>query len=273
MPSSFEERRFLIWGKTAPELSSKHFETVCTGAVLEDGNPIRLYPIPFRYLTDGSRFKKYQWMTAKIKKDTYDTRPESYKIDCDSIELGDLVKPDSDEWAKRAEIMFRNRGWQFVSVDELAAAEASSKLSIGVVDPKEILSVDIVPRSDDEEASFEAKRERVRAKWQAQSEGVFEEFLPDELKGLEFIRNRIQIKWICGSGAVHKMQVIDWEVIELQRKAGDESARQKITGYMDLSKYAIRFFLGNLKSHRNRFMIAGLWYPKRREPSAQGELF
>jgi len=40
----YEKRRFLIWGKTAPELSTKYQETVCTGAVLEDGTPIRLYP-------------------------------------------------------------------------------------------------------------------------------------------------------------------------------------------------------------------------------------
>ena len=66
MPIS-EKRRFLIWGKTAPELSSKYFETVCTGAVLEDGVPIRLYPIPFRYLDDGERFKKYQdWAAPRF---------------------------------------------------------------------------------------------------------------------------------------------------------------------------------------------------------------
>ena len=76
MKPKYERRRFLIWGKTMPQLSSKYFETVCTGAVLEDGKPIRLYPIPFRYLDDENKFKKYQWITADIRKDTHDTRPE-----------------------------------------------------------------------------------------------------------------------------------------------------------------------------------------------------
>ena len=50
----FETIRVLIWGKTYPELSKKYVETVCTGGVREDGSPIRLYPVPLRYL-EGSK--------------------------------------------------------------------------------------------------------------------------------------------------------------------------------------------------------------------------
>src|SRR5262249_14937551 len=57
MPA-WEKRRILIWGKTSPQLSSRYIETVCTGGVFEDGAPVRLYPIPFRYLDDQDRFKK-----------------------------------------------------------------------------------------------------------------------------------------------------------------------------------------------------------------------
>src|SRR6266567_8148955 len=35
----YEEKKILIWGKTYPELSIKHLETVCTGGVTEDGAP------------------------------------------------------------------------------------------------------------------------------------------------------------------------------------------------------------------------------------------
>src|SRR6266404_7349707 len=118
----YERKRFLIWGKTAPELSTKYMETVCTGAVLEDGSPIRLYPIPYRYLSDADKFKKYQWATAAIYQDPKDTRPESYRIDRDSIEVGEQIPPDKDEWGKRAVVMFQRADWQFESVDALAAA-------------------------------------------------------------------------------------------------------------------------------------------------------
>jgi hypothetical protein len=260
----YEKRRFLIWGKTAPELSSKYFETVCTGAVLEDGSPIRLYPIPFRYLDEDDRFKKYQWMTARIAKDTFDTRPESYRIDCETIETGETIGTDQLEWMARSEIVFSKQTWQFDSVTELTRRQAESKQSIGVVRPAQILSIDLRTRPDEEEATFEQKRERLRKKWEAESNGMlFEEFIPPEMKGLEFVKNRIHVKWVCGGGETHSMQIMDWEIVELQRKVGDEKALQAVRDHLDLEKYAVRFFLGNIKQHPTRFTIAGLWYPKR----------
>jgi len=52
--------KVLIWGKTTPQLSTKHMETVCTGGCLEDGSPVRLFPIPFRYLAGDRQFHLYQ---------------------------------------------------------------------------------------------------------------------------------------------------------------------------------------------------------------------
>lgn len=54
-----QQKRVLIWGETYPELSSKYRETVCTGGCLEDGRPVRIYPVPFRYLEGDSRYKMY----------------------------------------------------------------------------------------------------------------------------------------------------------------------------------------------------------------------
>src|SRR5438034_1070844 len=96
-----QKRRILIWGKTAPELSTKYYETVCTGGVFEDGTPVRLYPIDFRYLDQDDQFRQYQWMTAAVGKASADARPESYRIDCNSIELGEVMPPDKQEWSKR----------------------------------------------------------------------------------------------------------------------------------------------------------------------------
>jgi hypothetical protein len=84
MKSGYNEEKILIWGKTYPELSKKHIETVCTAGVLESGKPVRLYPITYRYLNDG-QFTLYQWIAAGIQKNPQDTRSESYKIDCDSM--------------------------------------------------------------------------------------------------------------------------------------------------------------------------------------------
>jgi hypothetical protein len=259
----YERKRFLIWGKTSPELSTKYFETVCTGAVLEDGSPIRLYPIPFRYLQAEEKFKKYQWMTALIGKDPCDSRPESYKIDCDSIEPGHVIEPDELEWHARREFVFQKPSWQFESVDALAQAQLQTKQSLGVVIPSEIVSVGLHARPEDEEASFEQKRERCRKKFDADRQRLFDDFFPAEYKNLDFVRNRIQIVWKCGSGKTHTSQFMDWEIVEAQRKHGDENARQMVEDRLDLSKFAVRFFLGNIRAYPSSFTIVGLWYPKR----------
>jgi hypothetical protein len=47
---AYKPTKVLIFGKTYPELSTKYVETVCTGGLLESGQPIRLYPVPLRYL-------------------------------------------------------------------------------------------------------------------------------------------------------------------------------------------------------------------------------
>jgi hypothetical protein len=258
----FEKRRFLIWGKTAPELSTKYYETVCTGAVFEDGTPIRIYPIPFRYMDEGDKFKKYQWITARIAKSERDTRPESYRIDIDSIEPGTVIPTDKNEWYERRQFVFKSSSWQFESVDALVDAQARSKQSLGVVVPQKILSVDLHPRSDGDEVSFEEKQESLRRRYDTER-WLWEELAQPELKGLEFVKTRISVRWVSGSGKTHAMQIMDWEVIEQQRRIGDVKTLQNVREHMDLDKYAIRFFLGNIKQHPTSFTIVGLWYPKK----------
>lgn len=63
-----ENAKIFIVVKTYPLRSSKYIETVCTAGFREDGSWIRLYPIPFRFCDYQNRYKKYQWIKAKIKK-------------------------------------------------------------------------------------------------------------------------------------------------------------------------------------------------------------
>ena len=158
MKSGYSREKILIWAKTYPELSQKYLETVCTAGMLPSGKPLRLYPIPYRYLGEGKeQFKLYQWITADIQKKHDDSRPESFRIDCDSIQPGEVIPTTQDEWGKRAEWMFRDPSWQFDSVDDLVKAQKERGTSIGVVAPREIRKVEIVERSEEEAKSFEQK--------------------------------------------------------------------------------------------------------------------
>src|SRR5690348_12783983 len=99
MSAGFQPLRALIWAKTYPELSSRYAETVCTGAVLEDGQPIRLCPVPFRYLGSEQRYKLYDWITVPASQNSADPRPESYKVRSDDLGLvGHIGSNPKDGW-------------------------------------------------------------------------------------------------------------------------------------------------------------------------------
>ena len=266
----YQEKRIFICGKTAPELSRSYYETVCSGGVTEDGAPIRLYPVPYRYLEDDGQFRKYQWITARVTRDTRDPRPESHRIDPDTIQAGEFVPSDEYEWGCRRDILSRDTSWHFDRLEGpggLFEAQKRRGTSIALVTPKEIRDVDLYLRPDGDRVSFEQKRAELLAKnaHDREQRRFFEEFLPPEMKGLEFVRNRVRVNWVCHAPecAGHAMQIMDWEVLEMQRRLGDAAALQAARDHLDLSEYAVRFFLGNLLLHPTRFSIMGVWYPKR----------
>ncbi len=266
MKAGYAEHKILIWGKTYPELSKKYIETVCTAGVLESGKPVRLYPITYRYLS-GERFELYHWITAGLLKNPADTRPESYKIDCDSIQVGERVPTTKDEWGKRAEFMFKDKSWQFQSAEDLLEAQRKNRTSIGIVAPREITKIEAVDRSEDDARSFEQKFEELKKTVAAQRAQItmFEQAIPPEMKKLEFLKSRVVVSWSCDSKACqgHKMQVLDWGLCELQRRDGSEAALNRMKELANLDKYDLKFFLGNLFQYPTSFMIVGLWYPKR----------
>ncbi len=263
----YEEKKILIWGKTYPELSIKNLETVCTGGVTEAGTPVRLYPIPYRYLHGEEQFKLYQWITAKVARNDSDPRVESHRIDYDSIRVGEAIPSDKHGWSGRAAVMFKNDAWQFESVDDLQATQKQHKVSIGVVNPREILEVNLFARPDEDGLSHRDKLDRLRRIVAADLEQkrLFEEYDLPELKGLDFVSNRIRVSWLCHSPICtgHKMQILDWGTIQLQRKVGDQKALEKVRAACDLEKNEVRFFLSNTHAHQASFSIVGLWYPKR----------
>jgi hypothetical protein len=103
---SWAQKRLLIWGKTYPEFSAKYYETVCTGAVDGDtGKLVRIYPITLRYAKNP--FEMYSWVEAKIERNTSDPRPESFKIEQDSIKVVGRIDT-KDGWVERSKWILRD---------------------------------------------------------------------------------------------------------------------------------------------------------------------
>ena len=98
MDSQFEMKRILITGKTYPNPARTGIEVACVGGVTEEGNWIRLFPIPFRLLADDKQFKKYDEIEVMAKKARSDQRPESYQVDPDSISVVRSMSSGGNKW-------------------------------------------------------------------------------------------------------------------------------------------------------------------------------
>ena len=260
-------RKVLIIAKTYPELSSKYGETVCTAAIDENGEALRLYPIPFRYLSGPQRFHRYQWITGKMKKSERDGRPESYTIEPESISLGNQVPPTADEWGRRREFIFKSTRWQFDSMRALLKSEKTTGQSLAFLRPARIKSVSIKPREPNDAITFEGKLKLLREQNTIARKqlDLFESTVPASMKHLEYVSGRICVDWYCSDPdcAGHSMQILDWEICELSRREGLDAAKNKVIELLDLERYNTGFFLGNIHMYPASFAIIGLWYPTR----------
>src|SRR5690606_13894143 len=114
-----------------PELSSRHTETVCTGAADAQGRPVRLYPVPLRYLQGDQQYRAYDIIEVLTSRNPRDQRPESYKVAPESLKVVGHVPTDGQEWAGRQDWVFRDRSWHFDGLGGLEAARLRDKTSMG----------------------------------------------------------------------------------------------------------------------------------------------
>ena len=93
------EKKALIIGRAYPEPSKKHIETVCTGAITDEGELLRLYPIPLRYLQEDQKYKLWTYARFLIQKSPDDKRKESFRVKEDSIKVLSQVKSKAEQFS------------------------------------------------------------------------------------------------------------------------------------------------------------------------------
>lgn len=252
-----ERRKILIVTKTYPSISLKYRETVCTAGILldDDETPvqwIRIYPVRFRLLDIDQRYQKWSIISAKIERNDKDYRSESYRIDDNSIEI--IRKVDSrDNWAERKKFVLP---LQFRSIQQIK----EQNKSLGIIKPVEIVK------------SYWESDER---EWNPKQQAVLDQLdLFEPKQELEKIPYKFGYKFIEEDEKIHRYSIIDWEIQELYRKCKNKSkqvnmedkekeAIEKVKQKLDefLSEKDLYFIVGNLKNHKNSFMIIGLFYP------------
>lgn len=247
----------LIVVKTYPEISNKYTETVCTAGIIADTKRlIRLYPIRFRYLEGEQQFSKYQWIKASIQKANSDSRPESYHIDPDSIEVGDVIAA-SKNWDTRFPWII-NEQTVFPSVEALRDVQKQDGTSLGIVKPKNVTRVIIQPRDKREVEQAIAKKDCI----------IKQLDLFEAKKDLYILPVRIMIEFSCNEPECkgHRMSILDWEFGQLYRKlANQKNWQSKIEAKVMEEIFAetrdTYIILGNMAAHPQTFCVLGFFWP------------
>jgi hypothetical protein len=261
------KKKILIAVKTYPVLSTKYQELVCTAGFTEQGDWIRIYPVPFRQLDYDKQYKKFQWITVPLEKNTGDQRPETYKlVDRDAIELGEEIS--AKNWAERNKYALAK---VYTNKAELIAAAHRNELSLATFKPTKITRFVV---EDDERTWDPAKLAAIKQDQAQLGLDLFNAQPNEQFEMAEKVPYKFSYVFEDDAGVESTLMIEDWEIGALYRNClerhdGDEvtaiaDVRQKFG--VELLKRDLYFFLGTtLKFHNmkasNPFLIVGVYYP------------
>jgi len=265
----------LILAKTYPTPSARYVETACVAGINENGEMRRLFPIQFRFLDDERQFKKWQWITVKIKKAPRDHRPESHNIDQDSIKRNRIIAAGGG-WEHRR--VWLDKIPTFENEEQMEEARASSRTTLALLYPLANVRLEITPARDPDWTSEE--KERLLRYEQGDL------FRPPSAK-VHILRKvpfdfhySYTVKASDGCEREQKHKIVDWEAYRLywrcRQKYGqrwEEYFREKLES--DLGGKDLMFLMGTMHRFPDHWLIISLIYPPQPEPGfeAQGRLF
>ena len=255
MVEQWVEKKVLITVRTYPVPSKKQIEVSCTAGITDDGKWIRLYPVPYRFLNPDKRFSKYQCIEASVMKSVSDARPESFKVNPDTIKIIHPAIPTSNKWEMRKEKVFPLKARSLCELESLR--NQNGYPTLGFIKPKSIISLDI--KSDSNEWTES----------QLMNLHQFPMFNNVPKIELEKIPFEFSYTFRCDDPNcnTHQLSCTDWEMGASYRswkikygKDWEAKFRERYDTDMRL-RNDTHFFIGTIHGHPNRWLIIGLFYP------------
>lgn len=260
---NWEKKKLLVTVKAYPEHSKKHGDVVCTAGITEEGEMIRLYPVPVEYFTGNNRIPKYSWIEVECKKASEKlNRKESYKIRTtltDPINILDTsmthLNKSITDWEKRRKYI---DPLVSTSVEELKEKFNVDRTSLGIIKAGDL--IDFYTEKDLDELSIET------------SNFVQKTLFGDRKRPLDEIPHVFKYRFRCSEDCPgeHNMTVVDWELYESYRKWSDhyednETLWEKLYQryYDEFKEKDLHFYMGT-HSRYPTWMIIGLFYPPKR---------
>ncbi|HBC45448.1 MAG TPA: hypothetical protein DCZ43_00225 [candidate division Zixibacteria bacterium] len=255
-----EKKQVLITVKAYPNPSREYGETVCCAGIdLNNNQLIRLYPIPFRYLDDKLQFKKYSIIEVDCFRSNDDKRPESFKVNCDTIKIIDYLDTVKEGWKRRNDIVLKA---PLKSLCQALRDAENDNMSLGIIKPENITFAHTkrwLPDPKIREAHY-AQLNLLRKQIDAIEAVPFQFYYGFNCVGIND----------CPS---HELPIVDWEINQAYRswrlkyrneKELIEKIKQRWLSIADSNKNNLYLFVGNRKLNRRTFMVLGTFYPPRR---------
>ena len=197
------KKKILILIKAAPLPSKNYIETVCTAGIDEDGNWYRLYPLPFRYIGWGQRFKKYQWIEVDLQRMPIekDYRKESHRPKTETIKTLGKPIPTNKNWSERKKLVLPCLQ---LSVESLSDQFYQDGTSLGIIQSEQV-------------TEFLAERDE---EYWSQRKAIVQSQLRlfgPQPKELEKVPYKFYYKFKCKDPRCdgHKLSIHDWEIYML----------------------------------------------------------
>jgi hypothetical protein len=259
-----EIKKALIVVRTYPTPAKSGVEVSCTAAITDKGEWLRLFPVPWRFLPEDQRFRKYQWVEVKVTKAS-DSRPESYKLKPDGIRMLSEPLPTGKDWEARKKIVLPLKAHCLCCLQR--QRDSQGHPTLGIFRPKKIERLIITPEP---------------ANWTEPQLATLRQghlFVKQPKTELEKIPFSFRYEFRCDDDECtgHKIICTDWEMGQSWRlwkaKYGDgweAKFRQRYETDM-IEKYDTHFYMGTIHQHPQTWIIVGLFYPPRLRDS--GGLF
>jgi hypothetical protein len=258
--------------KAYPNLSRQYGEVSCIAAITlgdDAGKLIRLYPIPFRELERSQQFRKYQPIKVTAWRPNGDLRPESRKVDIDSLQI---IGPQIDTkkaWAARREIVEPVIGG---SMCALLREERDRRTSLRIIRPQEVLDLKI------EEVEPDPAKGEMAEAWASQASLLEPSEKQAQRKALEQIPFKFKYVYKCSDPdcSTHTQSIVDWEIFQLYRTVRDrrnwkDLVRHKFFDEMCGAEKETAFIVGNQKLYRGSFLVLGIWWPPTQQQLSLGD--
>jgi hypothetical protein len=268
MSKSLLDTKVLIVVMTYPHPSQGYQEVVCTAAITESGEWVRLYPIDYRYLPVHQKFKKFQWIKVQLaaRGQGNDSRKESRKPDLETITLIGEPLSTKNDWAERREII---DSMPCHTLNQLKCLFDTDQTSLGIVRPTRVIDLEIRPATEPD--------------WKPEWQQLFSQkrLFGEQQKLLRKLPYSFHYIFECeDSEKPHVAMCEDWELgalflKESDRLGSDEAAAQSVrTKFLDeicRPDKDTRFFMGTYFPY-NTWLVLGLFWPPRLKDS-QKRLF